>query len=155
MLVIDEAAQAVEAETVVALQLRPKEALVLVGDPQQLSAVVNSAQAVRAGFGRSMMHRLIKDAGAPYSMLTVQYRMHDTLARFPSRTRYGDRLVSHPSVAQHRLTDLPGVVADPLRPGPLVLVDGVPQDDDVTATHALAAHLLPAGERPQQGYIYI
>ena len=49
VLVVDEAAQCVEAETCVALQTQPRRGCVLVGDFRQLSAVVASPAAARAG----------------------------------------------------------------------------------------------------------
>lgn len=45
-------------------------------------------------------------------MLTIQYRMHEKIAQFPSQTLYGSALVSHESVASHLLRDLPGVSTD-------------------------------------------
>ena len=57
LLIIDEAAQAVEAECLIALQLRPRQIL-FVGDPNQLSATAQSDVAKRAGYERSTMQRL-------------------------------------------------------------------------------------------------
>ncbi|KAA1474386.1 P-loop containing nucleoside triphosphate hydrolase protein [Dentipellis sp. KUC8613] len=45
-------------------------------------------------------------------MLTVQYRMHEQIAEFPSKTLYGSKLTAHPSVASHLLRDLPNNKAD-------------------------------------------
>ncbi|KAF8153052.1 P-loop containing nucleoside triphosphate hydrolase protein [Crassisporium funariophilum] len=45
-------------------------------------------------------------------MLEVQYRMHDHICTFPSKTLYGSKLVSHPSVASHLLSDLSNAQAD-------------------------------------------
>ncbi|KAJ4489956.1 AAA domain-containing protein [Lentinula aciculospora] len=39
-------------------------------------------------------------------MLNVQYRMHNQICTFPSRTLYSNKLTSHPSVAEHLLLDL-------------------------------------------------
>ncbi|CAA7266201.1 unnamed protein product [Cyclocybe aegerita] len=44
-------------------------------------------------------------------MLEVQYRMHDQICTFPSKTLYGGKLMSHPSVASHLLSDLPNAQA--------------------------------------------
>ncbi|KAF8314019.1 P-loop containing nucleoside triphosphate hydrolase protein [Clavulina sp. PMI_390] len=46
-------------------------------------------------------------------MLTVQYRMHATIAAFPSKTLYKSALISHESVASHLLKDLPETSSDP------------------------------------------
>ncbi|CAK0874866.1 unnamed protein product, partial [Prorocentrum cordatum] len=89
---VDEAAQAVEAETVIPLCLLPRQ-LVLVGDPMQLSATVCHSPAARAGlYCRSMMERLMS-SGHDYVMLEEQYRMHPEISRFPSARFYGGRLV--------------------------------------------------------------
>ncbi|KIY67465.1 P-loop containing nucleoside triphosphate hydrolase protein [Cylindrobasidium torrendii FP15055 ss-10] len=39
-------------------------------------------------------------------MLNVQYRMHNKICEFPSKTLYGNRLDSHESVAEHLLSDV-------------------------------------------------
>ncbi|CAJ1430238.1 unnamed protein product [Effrenium voratum] len=89
---VDEAAQAVEAETLVPLCLGPKQ-LVLVGDPMQLSATVCHSQAAKdASYCRSMMERLM-GLGQEYIMLKEQYRMHPEISRFPSKRFYGGRLI--------------------------------------------------------------
>jgi len=61
-LVVDEAAQALEAEVVVAFARRPRRCL-LVGDPAQLPATMASDVARRAGHGQSLMQRLMDAAG--------------------------------------------------------------------------------------------
>jgi superfamily I DNA and/or RNA helicase len=64
------------------------------------------------------------DGGPPLlARLTLQYRMHAAIMAFPSASHYGASLIADTSVAAHRLEDLPGLVADPLRPGPLVFID--------------------------------
>ncbi|KDR77130.1 hypothetical protein GALMADRAFT_66085 [Galerina marginata CBS 339.88] len=45
-------------------------------------------------------------------MLEVQYRMHEQICAFPSKTLYGSKLKSHQSVASHLLHDLPNTKAD-------------------------------------------
>ncbi|KAF8186355.1 P-loop containing nucleoside triphosphate hydrolase protein, partial [Pholiota molesta] len=45
-------------------------------------------------------------------MLEVQYRMHDQICAFPSKTLYHSKLKSHASVASHLLADLPNTQAD-------------------------------------------
>ena len=54
LLLVDEAAQASEVETLIPFRFNPKR-LILVGDPQQLPAVIVSQQAEKGRFGRSMM----------------------------------------------------------------------------------------------------
>jgi hypothetical protein len=62
-LVVDEAAAALEAETIVAFSRRPARCL-LVGDPAQLPATMSSEVARRAGHDRSLMQRLVDAANA-------------------------------------------------------------------------------------------
>jgi senataxin len=101
-LVVDEAAQALECELVVALARKPKRCL-LVGDPAQLPATMASDAARRQGHDRSCMRRLL-DAAAEdasrashashashdswYTLLDTQYRMHPAISSFPSRRFY-------------------------------------------------------------------
>ena len=91
VLVVDEASQAVETEILVGLLSRPDKCL-LVGDPNQLSGTVVSQSARRAGFERSMMWRLMFEAGHPYDMLNTQYRMHPAISQFPNAQFYDSKL---------------------------------------------------------------
>ncbi|TFY66820.1 hypothetical protein EVG20_g4274 [Dentipellis fragilis] len=60
----------------------------------------------------TMFERLEKMYGPGIKrMLTVQYRMHEQIAEFPSKTLYGSKLAAHPSVASHLLRDLPNTKA--------------------------------------------
>ncbi|KAF7293044.1 AAA domain-containing protein [Mycena indigotica] len=45
-------------------------------------------------------------------MLQVQYRMHQDICTFPSKTLYGSKLASAPAVEKHLLLDLPETHAD-------------------------------------------
>jgi superfamily I DNA and/or RNA helicase len=83
VLVVDEAAQSVEAETLIALGLEPTHC-VLVGDVMQLPATVVSPAAVAKGFRRSMMWRLQRDCRQPATLLRTQYRMHESIQQWPS-----------------------------------------------------------------------
>lgn len=116
--VLDEATQAPDPIALVALLRAPR--AVLAGDPEQLPPTIIDPDAERAGLGVTLFERL--SASAEAQLLRVQYRMPEELMRFPSRTRYGGRLAADPTVARRRLSDL-SVADDPLRSGPLVLVD--------------------------------
>lgn len=63
-----------EAETLIALKNNPSQVL-LVGDPQQLSATVTCSTAAKKGLGRSLMHRLMVELKQPFVLLDTQYRM--------------------------------------------------------------------------------
>ena len=115
-LIVDEAAQALECELVVALARKPKRCL-LVGDPAQLPATMASETARRKGHDRSCMRRVLDVAAedeknfnarrgafgnardatvAPldswYTLLDTQYRMHPAISSFPSRRFYASRV---------------------------------------------------------------
>jgi len=103
-LIVDEAGQAVEAETLIPIiKMNPKKCL-LIGDIQQLPATVISQDAEKLRFGRSLMERLIECCNQPSSMLKVQYRMRPEISSWPSQKYYQSQLendlsVSHPEYA--------------------------------------------------------
>ncbi|KAJ7547089.1 hypothetical protein O6H91_08G068600 [Diphasiastrum complanatum] len=90
VVVIDEAAQAVEPATLVPLAHGCRQAF-LVGDPIQLPATVLSTSAVKLGYGMSLFKRFQK-AGYPVQMLKTQYRMHPEIRHFPSKEFYAEEL---------------------------------------------------------------
>lgn len=90
IVIIDEAAQAVEPATLVPLATGCKQVF-LVGDPVQLPATVISPLAEKLGYGMSLFKRFQK-AGYPVFMLKTQYRMHPEIRSFPSREFYEDAL---------------------------------------------------------------
>ncbi|OVA00246.1 putative helicase MAGATAMA 3 [Macleaya cordata] len=90
VVIIDEAAQAVEAATLVPLANGCKQVF-LVGDPVQLPATVISPIAERFGYGMSLFKRFQR-AGYPVQMLKTQYRMHPEIRSFPSREFYSEAL---------------------------------------------------------------
>lgn len=100
-LIIDEAGQATEALTLVPLQHRP-DRLLLVGDTKQLPATVISEAARSKHYDWSLMQRLYEENDQPADMLTIQYRMHDRICRWPSVQFYDGRLVTAPVVRAAR-----------------------------------------------------
>ncbi len=109
LVVVDEAAQALEAACWIPLQ-RARRA-VLVGDHRQLPPTIQSAEAADAGLAHTLFERL---AGLPTAatftrMLTTQYRMHERIMSWSARRFYDGRLTAAPMVAGHLLTDLDGV----------------------------------------------
>ncbi len=108
LVVIDEACQATEPECWIPL-LRSRR-VVLAGDHCQLSPTIVSPEAARRGLGVSLLERLMqKDAAAIARRLTVQYRMHHEIMQFSSNEFYDGELTAAPTVAEHRLCDLPQV----------------------------------------------
>ncbi|XP_057503084.1 probable helicase MAGATAMA 3 isoform X1 [Actinidia eriantha] len=90
VVIIDEAAQAVEPATLVPLANGCKQ-VYLVGDPVQLPATVISPVAEKFGYGMSLFKRFQR-AGYPVVMLKTQYRMHPEIRSFPSREFYNGAL---------------------------------------------------------------
>ncbi|XP_047150523.1 probable helicase MAGATAMA 3 isoform X2 [Vigna umbellata] len=80
VVIIDEAAQAVEPATLVPLANQCKKVF-LVGDPAQLPATVISDIAKNHGYGTSLFERLM-EAGYPVKMLKTQYRMHPEVGAY-------------------------------------------------------------------------
>ncbi|ESQ47382.1 hypothetical protein EUTSA_v10028171mg [Eutrema salsugineum] len=91
LLVIDEAAQLKECESVAALQLPGLRHAVLIGDEYQLPAMVHNDECEKAKFGRSLFERLVL-LGHQKHLLNVQYRMHPSISRFPNKEFYGGRI---------------------------------------------------------------
>ncbi|XP_051116745.1 uncharacterized protein LOC127241645 [Andrographis paniculata] len=97
LLVIDEAAQVKEAESIIALQIPEVTHCVLVGDECQLTAMVSSELAKEAGFARSLFERL-SSLGHKKHLLNMQYRMHPLISRFPNSTFYSNLILDAPVV---------------------------------------------------------
>lgn len=87
VVVVDEAAQAIEPSTLIPLQTGAQ-TCVLVGDPQQLPATVFSSLGASTAFERSLFERL-EHGGHPVHLLDTQYRMHPLISAFPRLHFYG------------------------------------------------------------------
>ncbi|KAF3336455.1 helicase MAGATAMA 3 [Carex littledalei] len=114
LLVIDEAAQLKECESLIPLQLRGLKHAVLVGDECQLPALVKSKVSADALFGRSLFERL-SSLGHEKNLLNVQYRMHPCISMFPNISFYENKLLNGPNVIQkeHEREYLPGKLFGP------------------------------------------
>lgn len=136
--VVDEATQAPDPLLLIALA-RARLA-VLAGDPQQLGPVITGGPVAEATLGSTIFERLTRSAALARSvlpeaeragvgavMLEQQHRMHAQIMAFPSRSMYDGRLRAAPAVAGHTLDQL-AVAPDPLRGGPLWLIDTAGKD---------------------------
>ena len=90
--IIDEACQGSEMACLIPLKFNPN-AVVLVGDPNQLPVMTFSKDAERCKADRSLFERLLEN-GWPIHLLRYQYRMHDAIAAFPSRMFYDNKLIT-------------------------------------------------------------
>ncbi len=118
VVIIDEASQALEAQCWVPLLSAKK--LVLAGDHLQLPPTIKSTifkpahingtknTSPGASLEVTMFDRLLKLHGSSIKrMLTVQYRMHENIMRFPSDELYDSKLVAADAVKARLLIDLP------------------------------------------------
>jgi senataxin len=92
VVIIDEAAQAIEPSALIPLKYNPK-VLIMVGDACQLRATVISREATKCNLGRSLFERFDL-AGHPKQMLLTQYRMHPDIAEFPSKRFYEGKVTN-------------------------------------------------------------
>ncbi|KAK0042710.1 DNA-binding protein SMUBP-2 [Biomphalaria pfeifferi] len=126
LVVIDECSQALEAACWIGL-LRARRC-VLAGDHKQLPPTILSKESAAAGLELTLMERLLKTLSEEKGkdvvrMLTTQYRMHQDIMEWASQQLYQGRLVAHPSVASHLLSDLVGVSDDEETTSPLLIID--------------------------------
>ncbi|XP_062224896.1 LOW QUALITY PROTEIN: helicase sen1-like [Phragmites australis] len=101
LLLIDEAAQLKECESLVPLQLSGLKHAVLIGDECQLPATVKSKVADTALLGRSLFERLSLP-GQKKHLLNIQYRMHPSISIFPNLSFYNKKILDGPNVTQER-----------------------------------------------------
>ena len=105
MVVVDECTQATEPRTLIALA-RAMASVVLVGDQRQLAPTVISKEAAQSGLMRSLFERLALAAPGvgtiDFSLLTIQYRMHPLLRRFPSDAFYSGQLTDGVDASQRQ-----------------------------------------------------
>ncbi|KAK1281543.1 hypothetical protein QJS10_CPB22g01221 [Acorus calamus] len=99
LLVIDEAAQLKECESLIPLQLTGIRHAILIGDVCQLPAMVKSKVCDEAGFGRSLFERL-SSLGHKKHLLDVQYRMHPSISRFPNAMFYDSKISDGSNVTE-------------------------------------------------------
>nr|GFC84213.1 probable helicase MAGATAMA 3 [Tanacetum cinerariifolium] len=99
LLVIDEAAQLKECESVMPLQLSGLRDVVLIGDEKQLPAMVQSRICMKAEFGRSLFERLVLLKYTTH-LLNVQYRMHPMISLFPNKEFYNKKILDGPNMKE-------------------------------------------------------
>jgi DNA replication ATP-dependent helicase/nuclease Dna2 len=153
VVILDEAAQLSIAASVGVLRLAPR--FVLVGDDQQLPAVVHSEEAAREGLSISPFAILRPEAQAHGALIRLveQYRMHQAIAAWPSEAFYDGDLCAHPTVRHRRLPPPTGPCEDRIasREVPVVVVDAGPLavSEAESAAHA-AISLARSGVPPAE-----
>ncbi|XXG71997.1 hypothetical protein AAC387_Pa07g1192 [Persea americana] len=109
VVVIDEAAQLKECESVIPLRLKGLRHAVLIGDEHQLPAMLRSEVSWEAGFGRSLFERL-SFLGHHKYLLNIQYRMHPAISSFPNAKFYDNQILDGSNVkkSSYKKNYLPG-----------------------------------------------
>lgn len=97
VLVVDEAAQLKECESLIPLQLSAIQNAIFVGDEFQLPAFVKSQVSKSARFGTSLFERLSLH-GHKRHLLDVQYRMHPSISKFPNSSFYENKISDGPNI---------------------------------------------------------
>jgi ATP-dependent RNA/DNA helicase IGHMBP2 len=122
LVIIDEAAQSIEAADWIAL-LKGERAI-LAGDPFQLPPTILSPEAQRQGLGVTLFERLYKKYGDRVTrMLKVQYRMHNDIMNWSSNEFYKGELRAGEGIGEHLLCDLEGVQETDETMTPLFMID--------------------------------
>ncbi|KAL0339631.1 UNVERIFIED_CONTAM: DNA-binding protein SMUBP-2 [Sesamum radiatum] len=122
LVIIDEAAQALEIACWIALLKGPR--CILAGDHLQLPPTIQSVEAEKKGLGRTLFERLTDLYGDDVtSMLTVQYRMHELIMNWSSEELYDGKIKAHSSVAAHTLYELEDVKKSSSTEPTLLLID--------------------------------
>jgi senataxin len=99
--IVDEAAQCVEASALIPLKYGTAKCI-LVGDPKQLPPTVFSKMASSFQYEQSLFVRMQSCNPKDIHLLDTQYRMHPEISLFPSRTFYDGRLLDGPDMARLR-----------------------------------------------------
>ena len=102
--VIDEATQCCELESMIPI-VHGCSHLTLIGDQKQLGPVVFHPQAKQVGMNITLFERLIKLYPDLLSMLTIQYRMHPEIVKFPSMQFYDDKIQNDLDLINKRKLD--------------------------------------------------
>lgn len=102
-LFIDEAAQALEAASLIPLRRAGR--LILAGDHCQLPPTVKSYEAMKQGLGKSLMERLVDNHPEAVTLLSMQYRMNEEIMRFSSDWFYGGAMIAAPEVKYRGILD--------------------------------------------------
>ena len=102
-LFIDEAAQALEAACWIAI--RKADRVILAGDHCQLPPTIKCIEAARRGLDHTLMEKVVHKKPSAVSLLKMQYRMHESIMRFPSEWFYHGELEDAPEVRYRSILD--------------------------------------------------
>ncbi|XP_053208695.1 DNA-binding protein SMUBP-2-like [Panonychus citri] len=119
VLIIDECSQATEVACWIPLTYVDK--CILSGDHYQLPPTVITTTAAKKDLELSLMERLLSrfDHEKVVRMLTVQYRMHQKIMEWSSKSFYSNKLIAHQSVENQSMSEISRLTDCP----PLLLID--------------------------------
>lgn len=100
--IIDEAAQALEAATWIPISKGQK--VILAGDPFQLPPTIKSRQAAKEGLEETLLERCIANH-LKVNLLDTQYRMNEQIMNFSNQQFYGGKLKADETVRHHLIDD--------------------------------------------------
>ena len=102
-LFIDEAAQALEAACWIAI--RKTDRVVFAGDHCQLPPTIKCIEAARGGLNRTLMEKVCDRKPDSVSLLTIQYRMNESIMKFPAQWFYDGQLQASYEVKYRGILD--------------------------------------------------
>lgn len=102
-LIIDEAAQALEAACWIAIRKAGR--VILAGDHCQLPPTVKSIMALKGGLGKTLMERIVENKPETVTLLKMQYRMNEQIMKFSSEWFYHGMVESAPTVSHRGILD--------------------------------------------------
>ena len=146
-LFIDEAAQALEAASWIAI--RRAQRVILAGDHCQLPPTVKCYEALKGGLGRTLMERIANTKPEVVTLLRMQYRMHEDIMRFSSDWFYHNMMVAAPEVKNRSILDLdlPMTWVEAPDPAPLSPPEGGTIDPSANKTIEAPSGAVGGAER--------
>ena len=103
IVVIDEWAQATEPSCWIPIQYAKK--VVFAGDHKQLEPTIKSIEAAKQGLSNTLFEQMINKYPGSSTMLTIQYRMNESIMKWSSEAMYKNELTAAPWVSGHLLSD--------------------------------------------------
>ena len=116
VVIVDEAAQALLPSLLIPLSKASKK-VIMAGDPFQLPPTVKSIDAQKGGLQKTLLDVCLENVPDLFQLLSVQYRMNETIMGFSNQWFYQNQLFAHPTVAHRQLS-----VNGSLQP-PFVFID--------------------------------
>ena len=114
---LDEVGQGTEPQTLIPIShAAPGARVVMIGDHKQLPPTVLSDEAAFNGLQTSLFQRLCETPGFKRCMLEVQYRMHPSIAQWPSEALYDGKLGN--GMSHYNCVLLMGFLGRPIVPSP-------------------------------------